>query len=196
MGGYYPMRRNNIYNVDTLTTELRKGGKLEYLFFWKPDSRKDGLIGKECLSQWWASSFEIEGVVYPTAEHFMMGEKARIFGDIETRKLILSTTNPEEVKKLGRKVKGFDETTWTLNRSDIVLQANMAKFSQNDSLRKYLMTTGEKILVEASPFDLIWGIGFTENDPRATKPEQWKGLNLLGFALMHVRSKFIESGKD
>ena len=184
------MNCNHIYNIETLKTEIEKGSQFEYLFFWKPIPRTDGLIGKEYLCQWWATPFEIEGVVYPSTEHFMMGEKARLFGDMETRRIILSTTSPEKAKKLGRNVR-FDETIWALNRSEIVFKGNMAKFQQNASLRKYLLTTGEQILVEASPFDLIWGIGLSENDPRATKPEQWKGLNLLGFALMSVRSQFI-----
>ena len=187
---------NNLYNVEALTTAVKNGLQFEYLFFWKIHPYKEGRIGKECLSQWWPSSFEIEGITYSSAEQFMMAEKARLFGDIQTRKKILSTTSPEEVKNLGRMITGFDETKWALNRADIVLKGNTAKFLQNNSLREYLMTTGEMILVEASPYDPIWGIGLSEDDPHAAKPEQWKGLNLLGFALMIVRSQFIKSVID
>jgi ribA/ribD-fused uncharacterized protein len=187
---------DNLYNVEALTTAVKNGLQFEYLFFWKIHSHKQGWIGKDCLSQWWPSAFEMEGVTYPSAEHFMMAEKARLFGDIETCQKILSTTSPEEVKKLGRLITGFDETKWALNRANIVLKGNTAKFLQNNSLREYLMTTGEQILVEASPYDPIWGIGLAEDDPLAAKPEQWKGLNLLGFALMIVRSQFIPSVID
>jgi ribA/ribD-fused uncharacterized protein len=66
---------------------------------------------------------------------------------------------------------------------------NVAKFGQHDDLRAFLLGTGSRVLVEASPGDRIWGIGLTEADPRAADPRSWRGLNLLGFALMEARAQ-------
>ncbi|MDJ0633261.1 MAG: NADAR family protein [Xenococcaceae cyanobacterium MO_188.B29] len=72
-------------------------------------------------------------------------------------------------------------------RSPIVVKGNLAKFSQKEALKEFLLNTKERILVEASPRDRIWGIGLGQNNPDAANPYQWQGLNLLGFALMEVR---------
>ncbi|MBI9050772.1 MAG: NADAR family protein [Anaerolineaceae bacterium] len=169
-----------------------QGFQPEFLFFWGHQAHRTGEIGKECLSQWWPASFSIDGTFYLTAEHFMMAEKARLFGDFEIHEKILITESPEKVKKLGRLVHGFDEKIWNENRLEIVLRGNRAKFQQNGNLGAYLIHTQEQIIVEASPFDTVWGIGLSEDDHRAFKPEQWMGLNLLGFALMRVRSELNE----
>lgn len=118
-----------------------------------------------------------------------MAEKARLFGDEETRDKILSVSQPREAKNLGRKVRGFEEETWSHHRADFSLLANLAKFEQNEDLRIFLLSTAEIILVEASPDDFVWGIGLAGTDPRAHDPLQWRGQNLLGFVLMEVRTK-------
>ena len=171
---------------------MRKGFRPKYLFFWLHQPYESGQIGKECLSQWWSSSFTVEGVVYHTAEHYMMAEKARLFGDNLTREKILSASHPNVVKKLGRDVKDFDEEIWFQHRFDIVVRGNAAKFGQNDALKSFLLNTKGCMLVEASPFDRVWGIGLAGDDPNAENPEKWKGLNLLGFALMEVRTQLKE----
>jgi ribA/ribD-fused uncharacterized protein len=176
-------------NVESLITEIKQGYQPVYLFFWGHHPRPDGQIGKQCFSQWWPAIFEVDGMVYHTAEQYMMAEKARLFRDEETRSKILLEEAPDLVKKLGRKVNHFDETIWLQHRFEIVVCANEAKFGQNEAIRNYLLGTGDKILVEASPVDTIWGIGLAEKDVRAGNPEQWRGQNLLGFALMKVRSK-------
>lgn len=119
----------------------------------------------------------------------MMAEKARLFGDQQTEAQILKSSNPGAAKALGRSIQGFDETRWVEHRFSIVVRGNLAKFSQSERLRNLLLQTGDQVLVEASPVDSIWGIGLAESDSAATKPEQWKGLNLLGFALMEVRDQ-------
>jgi hypothetical protein len=101
----------------------------------------------------------------------------------------LAAPHPGEAKKLGRVVQNFDNTHWEETRFDIIVRGNMAKFSQNEALKTFLLSSKNRILVEASPYDSIWGIGVTEDDPKAHKPEQWPGLNLLGFALMAVRAR-------
>ena len=116
-------------------------------------------------------------------------QKAKVFGDEEVRNQILTETDQMTIKKLGRLVKNYDDSVWTERRFQIVVDGNLAKFSQNDDLRRFLLGTGNKIIVEASPKDRIWGIGFDEFAPEATNPALWNGENLLGFALMEVRDR-------
>ena len=94
---------------------------------------------------------------------------------------------PRQAKDLGRRVRGFDEEKWVATRFELVVRGNLAKFDQHANLREFLLGTGERVLVEASPVDRIWGIGLAADDERAEKPGLWRGLNLLGFALMEVR---------
>ena len=157
------------------------------MFFWGHHARKD-TVGPACLSQWWPAPFMVDGVYYPTAEHFMMAGKARLFGDTEIGERVLAARTPGEAKALGRQVRAFNQATWEEHRFDIVVAGNTAKFGQNPPLRDYLLGTGDRVLVEASPVDRIWGIGLAARDPRAFDPHHWQGLNLLGFALMRVRA--------
>ena len=183
----------NLRSIEDLRRALEAGATPKYVLFWGHQPNADGSIGKGCFSQWFEASFEVDGQTYLTAEHFMMAEKARLFGDMETRASILAARTPAEAKKLGRGVKGFDDARWEQARFDIVVRANEAKFSQNRALRDYLLTTGGRVLVEASPVDRIWGIGLAANDERALDPRAWRGLNLLGFALMEVRARLASS---
>jgi ribA/ribD-fused uncharacterized protein len=138
-------------------------------------------------SQWHPAAFTIDGVEYTCAEQFMMAEKARLFGDEETRGEILAARSPREHKALGRKVRSFDADRWTEACMEIVYRGNVAKFSQNADLRELLLATGDRTLAEASPNDLIWGIGLAATDPRAADRSQWRGKNWLGEVLMRVR---------
>lgn len=124
-----------------------------------------------------------------TAEHWMMAEKAKLFGDKAVLEKILNCNSPKEAKSLGRKVKNFDEKIWTENSERIVINGNYLKFKQNKELWEYLNGTCDKILVEASPYDKIWGVGMKNGDTGIENPGNWKGLNLLGYALMEVRDK-------
>ncbi|AWH84803.1 DUF1768 domain-containing protein [Flavobacterium album] len=162
-------------------------GPKEYLFFWGHQPSKDGSITKSCFSQWWESAFTVDGTEYKSAEHWMMAKKAALFGDSEMEARILECITPVEAKKLGREVRGYDDALWTANRYNIVMQGNYHKFSQNEALKNFLLSTGDHILVEASPVDPIWGIGLEENSADAFQPENWRGLNLLGFAIMEAR---------
>ena len=159
----------------------------EYLLFWGHTPSKDGSITKTCFSQWWVCPFTIEGIVYPTAEHWMMAEKARLFKDDVQLTNILATKKASAAKAFGRKVENFDPLVWDAQKGDIVVKGNLAKFSQHLDIQAFLLATGDKIIVEASPVDSIWGIGLAPDDPLTTQPEHWFGENLLGFALMEVR---------
>lgn len=176
-------------DVDELIAEIKQGAAHEYLLFWGHRSRTGGAVTKSCFSQWFDAPFEFQGKRYLTAEHFMMARKAELFGDLETRDQILAAGDPGKAKALGRQVRNFEERTWVRNRWDVVVEANLLKFGQHDPLRRYLLGTGRKVLVEASPLDAIWGIGLGAEAPEAHDPRQWRGLNLLGFALMEVRDR-------
>lgn len=169
-----------------LPAYFAQGHHPEFLLFWGHQAPKTG-VNKSCFSQWFEAAFTVDGVRYRTAEHFMMAGKARLFGDNEICDRILAARTPGEAKKLGREIRGFDEAAWVAARLDIVTQGNIAKFSQNAELGAFLLGTGHQVLVEASPVDPIWGIGRAANDPLAQDPREWKGLNLLGFALMAAR---------
>lgn len=174
------------YTVEKLVSKQKK---LEYFFFWEHQVPEDGILTKSCLTQWWDAPFIVDQVKYRTAEHWMMSKKAELFYDQETLEKILVSKSPEEVKNLGRQVKNYNEAVWLEHRYQIVKEGNSHKFSQNQKLREFLIRTGEKVLVEASPVDGIWGIGLAEDHEDATIPEKWRGLNLLGFALMEVRDE-------
>ncbi|KRV47668.1 hypothetical protein AQ490_04560 [Wenjunlia vitaminophila] len=166
----------------------------KYLFFYGHEASVDGGVGPGCLSQWWPGDFTVDGVTYATAEHYMMAGKARLFGDERSVERILAAPHPGAAKKLGRQVSPFDEQTWVAHRSEIVVRGNTAKFSQDPALRDYLLGTGNRVLVEASPRDRVWGIGLSATDERAATPSQWRGLNLLGFALMRARAALADAG--
>ncbi|WP_342746863.1 NADAR family protein [Lentzea kentuckyensis] len=162
---------------------------MKYLFFWGHQPERDGSIGKGCLSQWWPCSFVVEGQQFASAEHYMMWRKALLFGDASVAAQVLAARTPAEAKALGRVVSGFDDSAWVSARLEIVVEGNLAKFGQDPALRSYLLGTGSRVLVEASPQDRVWGIGLVATDPRAADSSTWLGLNLLGEALMEVRSR-------
>ncbi|MDM0010755.1 NADAR family protein [Variovorax sp. J22G73] len=169
-----------------LPAYFAQGHRPEYLLFWGHQAPKAG-VNKSCFSQWFEAGFKLDGIRYRTAEHFMMAGKARLFDDTATCERILAARTPGEAKKLGREIGGFDEAAWVAARLDIVTQGNIAKFAQNPALGAFLLGTGHQVLVEASPVDPIWGIGLAATDPAAQDPRAWRGLNLLGFALMAAR---------
>ncbi|WP_235972774.1 ADP-ribosylglycohydrolase family protein [Pedobacter ghigonis] len=164
----------------------------EFLFFWGHQRSKDGSVVKTCMSQWWPAPFIENHITYQTAEHYMMAKKALLFNDQQVFEKILTKESPKDVKDLGRQIQNFDADIWDVHKFDIVKQANLLKFSQNEALKSFLLQTKSKILVEASPVDAIWGIGLAEDNANALIPKNWKGLNLLGFALMEVRDEILK----
>jgi ribA/ribD-fused uncharacterized protein len=174
-------------DLDALCVAARSGARLEYLLFWGHSAADAATPGKECLSQWYPARFSIDGLKFATAEHYMMFRKAKLFNDELAAERILQAPNPTAVKALGRGVRGFQDATWQQHRLAIVVEGNHAKFSQSDALREFLLSTQQRVLVEASPVDRVWGVGLAADDPHAQNPLEWRGLNLLGFALMEVR---------
>lgn len=160
---------------------------IDYLFFWEHTIKTGEQVGKFIFNQWYLSPFIVDGVAYSTAEHWMMAGKARLFKDIETLEKISNANTPREAKDLGRQVKGFDAAAWVRICFAIVKDGNYHKFTQNKGYKEYLLATGNKVIVEASPVDTIWGIGFRQDSVQAKNLHHWRGQNLLGFALMEVR---------
>lgn len=177
------------YSTSWLLNKLAQGHRVNYLFFWGHQPGKTGEIIKSCLSQWWRQDFVVAGVTYPSAEHWMMAEKARLFTDSELLKRILAAPSPAEAKKLGREIRGFMPELWETHKYQVVKTGNFHKFRQHQPLADFLLATNGWILVEASPVDTIWGIGLAADAADAENPARWQGPNLLGFALMEVRDQ-------
>jgi ribA/ribD-fused uncharacterized protein len=171
-------------SVADVEKAVAEGGRVEFLFFWghQGDPGRKG-----CLSQWYPSPFTEDGHTFATAEHYMMWRKAVLFDDQETAARVLAAEDPRQAKDLGRQVRNFDQATWAAERYGIVVDGNTRKFSAHEPMRSFLVGTGDRVLVEASPLDRVWGIGLREDDPHAADPARWRGLNLLGFALCAVR---------
>lgn len=180
------------YDVKWLTEQFENGNLLDYVFFWGHTNGLSGDVGKFCLSQWFESPFDVGDVTYKTSEHWMMAHKAYLFGDQNIFDKIVGCQSPLEAKELGRKIKGYDERIWSRRRFEIVKSGNIHKFNQHPRLADFLLKTENKILVEASPADTIWGIGLPESSEYADNVYAWRGLNLLGFALMETRD-FLKS---
>ncbi len=232
-------------NRDELRRRWAAGEPFVFFLFYGHKPPIEG-VDASCLSQWFERTFEIDGIKYLTAEHWMMAEKARLFNDQPILDEILASPNPRAAKALGRKVRNFDDDVWNEHKFDIVKRGNLVKFQQHDDLKQFLLATadfkpreflgavaesqktyriastshapaGEQlkvfpadvekqdapsesapqpsekqsnvILVEAAGRDTIWGIGLGENNPQAQDPMEWRGLNLLGFALTEAREE-------
>lgn len=175
------------YTLSNTIEKFHQKENLECLFFWGHTVKDE--ITKACFSQWFPFEFEENGIIYKTAEHYMMAGKAKLFNDHEILEQILKTETPNQAKSLGRKVRNFDPEIWNEHKYEIVKQGNFLKFSQNEKFKEFLLSTDDTILVEASPYDKIWGIGMLETNIKAKDPTQWNGENLLGFALMEVRDE-------
>jgi ribA/ribD-fused uncharacterized protein len=180
---------SGVRGTSELLAAVRRGERITYLRFWGHTPRRDGTLDGSCLSQWWPAPFTAAGVEYATAEHWMMAAKARLFGDEEAERRAITATGPAQAKKAGRLVRGFDETVWERERFGVVVEGSVHKFRQDRALGGFLLATGDRVLVEASPMDRIWGIGLAADDERAEDPALWRGLNLLGFALMEARGR-------
>lgn len=154
------------------------------IYFWKCNETYG------MFSQWYPSSFIIDGIKFNCAEQYMMYSKAKLFQDEEIALKILGEQSPRKQKDLGRSIRNFDEETWISHRYNIVYQGTYAKFNQNPSLKKQLLSTGDSMICEASPYDCIWGIGITQE--QSEQGAGWRGENLLGQILMKVREDINE----
>ena len=190
----------NRYNITWLIETLKAGAQLKYVTFWHE--------GEEylyhCFSQWYQGEpFSVNGRSYITAEQYMMSEKALLFNDLYHYGLIMEESSPKRCKDLGRLVSGFDSNTWDNALREIIFHGNLGKFQSDITFVDALLDTDNAVLVEASPYDGIYGAGLAESDllnPDGTlkvMPEKWKNpkdgtqaTNHLGFVLMGIRDLF------
>lgn len=171
------------YNNEQINEWLSAGAELEFLYFWGPGQSHEA---RACFNQWHPCRFRYKGFYFYNAEQAMMASKAILFEDWGTLFKILDTNSPMVAKSLGREVRNYDDAKWAAARFQTVKDINAAKFAQNPELLGHLLATKNKILVEASPHDRIWGIGFHEQRNLHRQISGW-GQNLLGQALMEVR---------
>ncbi|GEM50598.1 NADAR family protein [Empedobacter brevis] len=178
----------NIYTINWLIEQYENGKKLDFIYFWGHSSKYHEEVGKFCFSQWFPSEFVVNGKLYKSAEHWMMSQKAILFNDIKSFEAVLQTDSPKIAKEIGRNVKHYNNEIWDTVKYKIVVAGNFHKFYQNEKIRDFLLNTAEKIIVEASPEDTIWGIGLAEENKEINNLYLWRGENLLGFVLMEVRN--------
>lgn len=146
------------------------------------------------FSQWYPSKFTVENITFNCAEQYMMGNKAALFDDQHIYTKIMTANNPSDQKRFGRAVRNFDAERWDAVAKKVVYVGNRHKFTDNPDLMKLLLGTAGTTLVEASPYDRIWGIGLAESDPRAKSRSTWLGTNWLGEVLTELRDDFIKNG--
>lgn len=140
------------------------------------------------LSNWYLSDFYVDGIQYSSIEQYMMYQKAALFNDMEIAQKILNTTDTGKIKALGRAVKNYEEILWNGMRQLIVYQGLLEKFQQNIEIKEQLLATQDHILAECAVQDKIWGIGLSMKSEKRFDLNEWKGQNLLGFALMRART--------
>ncbi len=157
------------------------GQETDAVFFHSPEEA-DGF-----LSNWYLSPFDLDGLHFSSAEQYIMYRKCMTFGDQATAEKIMATENTAEQQNLGRKASGFVDTVWAGMRQMTALRALMAKFGQNEYLKKKLFETRDAVLVECSGKDRVWACGVRLADDDRLDAGKWQGDNILGFALMEVR---------
>jgi len=148
-----------------------------YVLFWDWTPSPSYPTSLACFSQWFARDFTDPdpslppSTTFKTAEHYMMCHKALLF-DPEAAQAILDSPTPEEAKRLGRLIRGFDREVWNGKADGVVERANYLKFSQHEDLKGYVFRTEGKTLVECNRDDRIWGIGYGVEDAKGNE-DKW-----------------------
>ena len=190
------------YNIQWLIDQVAKGAPLKYVTFWKADEGEENNV----FSQWYKGKpFVINGRSYDTAEQYMMSEKALLFNDLDMYQMIMNEPDPDRCKKLGRQVKGFVGHIWDEAFPEILFHGNLGKLQSDIEIVDALLRTGNEVLIEASPFDDIYGAGMKKEDllnrdgTLKALPQNWhkknsdrQAENNLGFILMGIRDLFRE----
>lgn len=207
------------YSTNWLKNEMSKGQSINFIGFWGEDNL-NGEFSNFYLSEFKDTIFNGDAYTFSCSEQYFMYQKAMTFGSMDIALDILELTKdssgkyvsknasgkPENTaygfKKLGRRVKNFKEDVWDSKREQVMLDALTLKFSQNELLKKKLLDTDSSVLVEASPYDAVWGVKLATKD-KQNKPlnewrnvYKWRGQNLLGFCLMEVRDIIKDMDRD
>ena len=186
------------YTLHTLINDCNHGKVPEFIpFYGHTNKRNDDRIGKECLSNFYPATITdfYTDIQFPSVEHYMHYHKARRYGDFAKMAEILNTDNPYKAKALGRQVANFDEKDWAYFAPSVVYLGCVMKFSQHEALLQYMVSTMGAVFVEASPNDVIWGVGLAEDNPDIQNPLLWRGHNLLGFILNNIKVNFLEQAQ-
>lgn len=149
------------------------------------------------LSNFYSCEFTFDNTVWKSSEQCFMAMKAKFFKDKETYNQILEAKTPKEAKRLGRLVKNFNNDLWDNEKDSIMFKILKEKFTQNDDLHDLLLNSKfmNKGFVEGSPFDGIWGVKISWDNPSIDNKSSWKGENRLGKTLDKVRQYIINSEK-
>lgn len=182
-GGQWRQIKFPTYTVQNIihSDDLRYG---EYIFFSKTTDEE---LSASAFNMWYEAPFKVGELEYRTVRQYFLAEKAKTFGDEETRMRIIESDDSEEMESLAASVKGFDANVWEEVKYAVMLVGNYHKFWNNNDLKKMLMDSGNSVIVYTDRDDLLWGIGMDTSDTRAYTPELWQGRNLLGFAMMELR---------
>ena len=181
----------NEWLAETVDT-LKKAGKIpdklkisgrqvNAVFFHKPEEPHG------YLSNWYPAAFDLDGIRYSSTEQYIMYQKCRLFGDEASAEAVMATDDPGKQQAIGQHASGYIHNVWIGSRQMIAFRGLLAKFRQNENLKQKLLETGDAYLVECAGSDKNWACGIRLNDDKRFDAENWKGQNILGFALMEVR---------
>lgn len=166
----------NSYDIERINSQL-----VHAVFFHLPQD-PDGY-----LSNWYPATFTLDGITFSSTEQYIMYRKCQIFGDMASASAVLATDDPTQQQDIGRNANDFNATLWDGLKQAIAFRGLMAKFSQNEELKKQLLDTGDVYLVECAHSDVIWACGIWVNEKERFDISKWRGQNILGFTLMEVR---------
>ncbi len=129
----------------------------------------------EMLSTYSRHGFDLEGVHWPSVEHYFQGMK---FEDPAEREKVRQAGHPKLARRLGRRRFVRIRKDWSKIRRVIMTRAIYTKCRTHPEVAQRLLETGERTLVETTQFDYFWGCG-----------RDRRGRNIYGAVLMDVRKK-------
>ena len=137
-------------------------------------------------SNFHVSHFIWKDKTFHCTEQYIQYQKAILANDTKTADEILTCETALEAKRLGYKIHGFDMQKWSTEGYTICQEGIRCKFVQNPLLLQMLKSTGDKILIEASP-DKLWGTGIGLRDNQALNPSYWHSTGWMSTILMDIR---------
>jgi len=176
----YTASTTNLLPVNLQPENLATKQIDNYLFFFSRHS---------FLSNFSPSNFTVNATNYTCSEQYLQHQKALLFDDKNMAEKIMQSNNPGQMKRLTANLANFNGKLWEEKSPDICYTALKEKFSQNPKLQTMLQETHDKVLVEASPYDRVWGIGYGKEEPNLIQKQSTWGKNLQGITLMKVRNE-------